>query len=142
MNDDNIEKLRTLSFQYKLEGDYKKAVDCRNQIIELERAELGDYYFIGEWYIDSKQYQLAEEILTQCIELGKEQKDSYYESASYLLRAYAYIKLNNYKKAYLDINYLENNFEDSSITWLTNHPAITIPFLKDLLLQFDGIEPQ
>jgi tetratricopeptide (TPR) repeat protein len=133
MNNNEIEKLRELSFSAIQEYDYEKAISYRNEIIEQESADLGDYFFIGQWSVEINDYKSASEVLTQCINFGKENSRSWYDSSAYLLRAYALVKLNKLSDAMLDMEYIEENFKDCSITWLTNHPVIDLDYLKGLL---------
>lgn len=134
MNNNEIEKLRERSFSAIQEYDYERAIFYRNKIIEQNKADLGDYFFVGQWSVELNDYKSAVEVLTQCIDFGKENSRSWYDSSAYLLRAYTLVKLKKSCDAMLDMEYIEENFKDCSITWLTNHPVINLDYLKDLLL--------
>ncbi|ENT2948177.1 hypothetical protein ACFFOE_000142 [Klebsiella aerogenes] len=124
------EKLRSQSIIALKENDYKHAIFLRKQVIDEGDANIGDYSMIGEWSLELNLYEQAVDMFTLCILLGKKKKNSWFEDSAYLLRAYAYLKLNMQEQFTDDLQHIEKNYNNASVTWLKNHPVINLSYLS------------
>lgn len=128
----NSDLLRKKSYAALSHRDLYEAIECRREIINRGEGKLGDYYLVGEWSVELKNYELAIEMLTYCIEKGYEQNSQWYENSAYILRAYSFIQLDNYQEARKDV---ENSYVSETISWLEGHPDLDKHFLLKLLDQ-------
>jgi tetratricopeptide (TPR) repeat protein len=83
--------LRLRAFAYASAGEYDAAIADRERIVEAGEPLLRDYYQLGDNAISLCRFPEAIKWLTKTLEVGREQKESWFESAALMLLAYAQV---------------------------------------------------
>ena len=100
-----IDILRIRAYVYGLIGDYRNALEDREAIFALRKGDMRDYYLAGDDAIDFGDFERAVAYLEEVLRLGNEQNEKWFESAAYLLLAYAQYELGQYDDALVNIDY-------------------------------------
>ncbi len=81
--------LRLRAFAYASAGRFDAAIADRERIVETSEVLLRDYFQLGDNSISAGRFPEAVKWFTKTLQLGREQKVSWFEAATLLLLAYA-----------------------------------------------------
>lgn len=94
-----VDILRVRAHVFARSGDYPHAVMDRKMIIEGGEATTKDYYRSADNALFAGQFAQAAIWFEDVLRLSKEQNETWFESASYFLLAYAQMELKQYAEA-------------------------------------------
>ena len=103
----------TRAYIHSREGDNEAAITDLNRSILLFNAEPHPYYARGIIYLQIGEVSLAVGDFSKVIELCNHYKSDYYKESAYFLRADAYVRLKEFKKALEDCAHVSDGFQ----TW-------------------------
>ena len=83
----------------ELAGDYPHAMVHRKEVLEMKGTTLGDYYLAADNSISMKEFETAANLLQKVLSLGKEQNETWFDSASFFLLSYVQMELGEYDEA-------------------------------------------
>jgi tetratricopeptide (TPR) repeat protein len=83
--------LRLRAFAYASAGQYDAAIVDRQSIVEGGTALLRDYFQLGDNAIAAGRFAEAAKWFTRTLELGREQKEPWFEAAAHMLLALAQV---------------------------------------------------
>lgn len=97
-------------YDYKMEGNYEKALECYTKAIEVDPTYVWAYDGRGDLYrLNLKDYEKAVEDYTTCIKIGSD------NSSWYLFRGNSYYSMGKLRKAIAD--YTKGLEIDPDQTW-------------------------
>lgn len=131
--ENSADVLRIRAFVYASSGDYASSLRDREKILELSECMMKDYYLAAEQAIYAGQFAKATTWLKETVRLGHSKNDTWFESSSNFLLAYAQLELGNCAEAlkYLD---MAVNLENDIAMPLPNTTICTHSELRDLIL--------
>lgn len=109
-DDEQIELYRERVFLYRYQDDFKNAISYSEKIIKLTPNDIKVLFVYALSLVNVKNFKQAIMALSRIIELKDEKYGWCFSDASYGLRAFCYIELCDYKKAYYDIEKLPDDF--------------------------------
>ncbi len=102
--DCNPDVLRVRSYVFALRGDYQRALQDREAVFEMGEGTIKDYYLGADDAISAGNFTLAAKWLNEVLRLGEAQNEIWFESATYFLLAYVYMKLGQYQEAIINLD--------------------------------------
>lgn len=93
------EILRIQSHAFAMAGDYNRAIDIFETIFADSNGTMADYYQAAFNALYAEQFSNAEKWFKQVLHQGKEQGETWFESASLFYLSYAQMELGKHEEA-------------------------------------------
>lgn len=95
----NLDVMRTRAYVFARSGDYNSALQDRKTILAKDGKQLNDYYLAANNALAIREFAQASVFLDELLSLGREQNESWFESAALFLQAYVQMELEVFKSA-------------------------------------------
>lgn len=109
--EDKAEILRKMSHINAFANNIDDALSDRLEVIKYGSDSPQDYFFAGVFSLETQKYKEAIDLFSSAITLCIDANDKYYLEESYLLRAYAYVGINQYEKVLDDCVHVSDDIE-------------------------------
>ena len=100
---DKAEALRARAFVYALMNDYENAIRDRKAAIDIGNDTLDDHHTVALYALSLGDLDESVIYLNETVRLGKEIGETWYESNSYFLLAFAQMELKQFEIALVNL---------------------------------------